>query len=84
MGIIFVYILLRINPIGIPLDRDEGVFGLIGRSILEGGVPYQEAIDHKPPMIFLIYAFALTIFPPTALGIHLFLHLYNFITLYNF
>jgi hypothetical protein len=38
-------------------------------------------IDHKPPLVFLIYSFCLWLFPPTALGIHTFLHLYNFITL---
>ena len=81
MGIISVYILLRIQPIGIPLDRDEGVFGLVGRTILEGGLPYQDGIDHKPPLVFYIYAVMLSIFPPTAIGIHLFLHLYNLFTL---
>jgi Dolichyl-phosphate-mannose-protein mannosyltransferase len=81
-GIIFVYIFLRIQPIGIPLDRDEGVFGLIGRAILEGGLPYQDGIDHKPPLVFYIYAVILSILPATALGIHIFLHLYNLVTLY--
>ncbi|GJM05575.1 MAG: hypothetical protein DHS20C09_15710 [marine bacterium B5-7] len=41
VGNIFVYILLRIQPIGIPLDRDEDVFGLLGRTILEGKLPYK-------------------------------------------
>jgi 4-amino-4-deoxy-L-arabinose transferase-like glycosyltransferase len=81
VGIIFVYILLRIQPIGIPLDRDEGVFGLLGRTILDGGLPYQDGIDHKPPLIFYIYAVILSIFPPTAFGIHAFLHIYNLVTL---
>lgn len=82
VGIIFVYIFLRIQPIGIPLDRDEGVFGLVGRTILEGGLPYQDGIDHKPPLIFYIYAVILSILPPTALGIHIFLHIYNLVTLF--
>jgi hypothetical protein len=80
-AIVVVYILLRLNPAGIPLDRDEGIFGLVGRTILDGGWPYQDMIDHKPPLIFLIYSFCLWLFPPTALGVHGFLHLYNFITL---
>jgi len=81
MAITVVYFAIRINLLDIPLDRDEGTFGLIGRTILEGGVPYIDAIDHKPPLLFFIYAAALLIFPPTAFGIHLFLHLYNFLTL---
>jgi 4-amino-4-deoxy-L-arabinose transferase-like glycosyltransferase len=82
LGILFVYILLRIKPIGIPLDRDEGVFGLIGKTILNGGLPYLDGIDHKPPVVFYIYAIMLSIFPPNAIGVHLFLHIYNLITLY--
>lgn len=82
LGILFVYILLRIKPIGIPLDRDEGVFGLIGKTILNGGLPYLDGIDHKPPVIFYIYAFILSIFPSNAIGVHLFLHIYNLATLY--
>jgi len=80
-GIVLFYFVLRIHPIGIPLDRDEGVFGLVGRTILEGGLPYLHGIDQKPPLIFYLYALILSIFPSTALGIHVFLHLYNFITL---
>ncbi|MDA3898305.1 MAG: glycosyltransferase family 39 protein [Desulfobacteraceae bacterium] len=80
-AIIFIYILLRVNLINIPLDRDEGVFGYIGQVINDNGIPYVDAIDHKPPIVFYIYAFALKFFPPSAKGVHLFLHLYNFLTL---
>jgi hypothetical protein len=79
--IITIYVLLRLNPVGIPLDRDEGIFGLIGSAILGGEWPYRDLIDHKPPLVFLIYSFCLWIFPPTAMGIHVFLHIYNFCTL---
>ena len=75
------YVALRLNVVDVPLDRDEGTFGLIGRTILEGGVPYRDAIDHKPPLVFFLYSLALLVFPPTARGLHVFLHLYNFATL---
>ena len=76
-----IYIVLRINLIDIPLDRDEGIFGYSGQVILNGGLPYKDVFDHKPPLVFYINALALLIFPPTAFGIHCFLHLYNLLTL---
>lgn len=79
--IVFLYIVLRLNIINIPLDRDEGIFAYIGQVINDNGVPYKDAIDQKPPVVFFIYALALKLVPPTSAGIHLFLHFYNLLTL---
>jgi len=79
--ILGVYIACRFHIIDMPLERDEGMFGYIGQLINDGGMPYRDAIDHKPPLVYFIYAFALRLVPPTAPRIHLFLQLYNFITL---
>jgi len=76
-----VYVACRFNIIAIPLDRDEGLFGYIGQVILDNGVPYRDAIDHKPPGAYYLYALGLLLFPATPSGVHLFLHLYNFLTL---
>jgi hypothetical protein len=37
------------------LNLDEVLFSLIGRSILDGGLPYVDAIDIKPPLTYLAY-----------------------------
>ncbi|HZX64142.1 MAG TPA: glycosyltransferase family 39 protein, partial [Myxococcales bacterium] len=37
------------------LNLDEVIFGLVGRSILDGGLPYVDAIDIKPPLTYLAY-----------------------------
>src|SRR5690606_2033536 len=29
--------------------RDQGIYAAVGRTILEGGVPYRDAFDFKPP-----------------------------------
>lgn len=79
--IVTVYALLRVNLIAIPLDRDEGAFGFAGRVILDGGLPYRDVLDHKPPVVFYLYALALWLFKPNETGIHYFLHLTNFLTL---
>jgi 4-amino-4-deoxy-L-arabinose transferase-like glycosyltransferase len=76
-----VYVLLRINIVSIPLDRDEGLFGYIGQTILDGGLPYRDVVDHKPPVAHYLYALAASFLPPTPAGIHIFIHIYTFGTL---
>ncbi|MDD5168705.1 MAG: hypothetical protein PHN75_07800, partial [Syntrophales bacterium] len=79
--IALIYWAIRINLLAIPLDRDEGAFSYIGQLILEHGLPYRDVLDHKPPLLFYIYAIGQLVFPATPFGIHLFLHVYNFVTL---
>jgi hypothetical protein len=42
--------------------RDQGIYSVVGRTILEGGAPYQDAWDFKPPMIYFIYSVARLLF----------------------
>jgi len=80
-GILVVYGLLRVNPLGISLTRDEGVYAHMGQIILSGELPYLDLVDNRPPIVFYLYALNLALFSPTTFGVHLFLHLYNFLTL---
>ncbi len=75
------YVILRLPGIHVPLDRDEGAFGYMGQLINDGRLPYRDGVDHKPPVAFYINALALHLVPPTEWGIHLFLLLYNLLTL---
>ena len=81
LAICLVYILIRLNTVSIPLDRDEGIFGYAGQVILNNGLPYRDVFDQKPPVAFYLNALALLFVPPTSTGIHTFLHVYNFFTL---
>ena len=81
LGVAALYLWVRLPLLGVPLDRDEGAFALIGRGLLQGELPYRDLFDHKPPGVFAIYAFAVGLFPDTATGIHLFLMLWNLATL---
>lgn len=81
LAIAALYAWIRIPLLDVPLERDEGAFGLIGRAILDGQLPYRDLCDHKPPGVFYLYALALSVFPATPRGIHLFLHCWNFATL---
>jgi 4-amino-4-deoxy-L-arabinose transferase-like glycosyltransferase len=80
-AIFILYTVIRLNMVNIPLDRDEGIFGYIGQVILDGGLPYRDVFDHKPPVVYYLNALALLFVPPTTAGIHVFLHIYNFLTL---
>lgn len=51
--------------------RDQGIYALVARSILEGHMPYRDAWDFKPPGIFLIYAFSRALFGASQWGIRL-------------
>ncbi len=42
---------------------------MVARSVLDGGMPYRDAFDFKPPGIFLIYALARALFGPAQWGI---------------
>lgn len=52
------------NPVypGVKL-RDSSVFTYMGKVILEGGMPYRDAFDHKGPLMYLINALGLLISP---------------------
>ncbi len=38
--------------------RDQGIYAVVGREILDGGMPYRDAWDFKPPGIYVAYAVA--------------------------
>lgn len=49
-----VFLLLQILSFG--YGRDQGIYAMVARSLLQGGMPYRDAWDFKPPGIFLVYA----------------------------
>jgi hypothetical protein len=75
LAIVMVGGALRVHLLAVPLDRDEGAFALAGRTILDGGMPYRDVLDHKPPVVFYLYAVAMSVLPVSASGIHTFLAL---------
>lgn len=42
--------------------RDQGIYAMVGRMILDGKMPYRDAWDFKPPGIFLVYAASRALF----------------------
>lgn len=56
IGFLFTQILLYGH------GRDQGIYSVVARTVLEGGMPYRDAWDFKPPGIFVVFALARAIF----------------------
>jgi 4-amino-4-deoxy-L-arabinose transferase-like glycosyltransferase len=48
-----------------PFMRDEGFYAAVAQQMLDGGIPYRDAFDNKPPMIFVWYALSFLMFGET-------------------
>lgn len=60
LGGLLAIILIVISPIAQPIPgRDSGVFLYTGKIILEGGIPYRDSWDNKPPGVHFINALGL-------------------------
>lgn len=72
-----VTLLIRIQLLGIPLERDEGEYAYAGQLLLQGVSPYQEAYNMKFPGTYAAYAVIMALFGQTTAAIHLGLLLVN-------
>ena len=48
--------------------RDQGIYAVVADKILDGGLPYRDVWDFKPPGIFLVYALAQALFGKSMLA----------------
>jgi hypothetical protein len=51
--------------------RDQGIYAVVARTVLDGGMPYRDAWDFKPPGIFVIYALARAVVGSAQIGIRI-------------
>jgi hypothetical protein len=49
--------------------RDQSIYALVAREMLDGRMPYRDAFDFKPPGIFVVYAIARSLFGASTSGI---------------
>jgi 4-amino-4-deoxy-L-arabinose transferase-like glycosyltransferase len=61
-GICLLPIVLYLPFLKEPLMRDEGFFASVAQLVLDGGLPYRDAFDNKPPLIFGWYALSFMLF----------------------
>ena len=66
---VIAFMLLQIVWFG--HGRDQGIYAMVARALLEGKAPYRDAWDFKPPGIFYVYAVARALFGSRQEGIRL-------------
>lgn len=54
--LLIALLLLRLPSLVQPMGPDQGIYAYIGTEILEGGLPYRDAWDQKPPGLHFAYA----------------------------
>lgn len=74
--------LIRLRLVDVPLERDEGEYGYIGKLIFEGIAPYKEAYNMKLPGTYFMYGLLMQIFGKNISGIHYGLLLVNSATIF--
>jgi 4-amino-4-deoxy-L-arabinose transferase-like glycosyltransferase len=67
--LIAISIIAALPVLTYPMGRDQGMYANIARTILNGGLPYIDMWDIKPPAIYYIYAAGISIFGPSAAAI---------------
>lgn len=61
----FLAVVPRLFYLNTPFDRDEGAYAYVADIIQQGGMPYLDAFDHKPPGIYYFYRLAFSLFGHT-------------------
>lgn len=63
-------VLFPISPLYRPQPSDDpSVYLYVGQRMLEGGVPYRDAWDHKQPLAFFLFALGLAATPGSLWGV---------------
>ena len=80
LGLLLVLLgalLIRLPLLAVPLERDEGECAYIAQWLGQGLVPYRDAVNAKPPGMFLLYWGAFRLFGESTVGLHLGLACYT-------
>lgn len=56
LAILLLFLFIRIGFRDIPIERDEGSYAYMGHLLLQGGTPYLDFYEMKPPGLFYSYA----------------------------
>jgi 4-amino-4-deoxy-L-arabinose transferase-like glycosyltransferase len=61
-GLLALMTVIALPVLTYPMGRDQGMYANIARAILNGGLPYKDAWDIKPPAIYYLYALDIAAF----------------------
>ncbi len=73
---------LLLSLLSYPHGLDQQIFSLYGDIIRYGGIPYRDAIEIKPPLVYYFYAFSEQLFGNNELSIRIFEVIYQVATSY--
>ncbi|MEP1490512.1 MAG: hypothetical protein ABJK28_18985 [Algibacter sp.] len=76
--LVYLVFALRYSPIFEHLGSDKEVFQYIGMLIKNKGLPYSDAFDHKPPVIYLINYLGVVLTPNSTWGVFVILNSLGF------
>ena len=64
-----------------PLGRDHAISAYTGMSINDGGIPFKDAWEQKPPLLYFLYSLAFILFGESMKSIRIFDLLYTIATI---
>ena len=68
--ILILVVIIRLNFLTIPFERDEGAYSYYGKLLLEEKIPYKDFYEQKFPGLFYFYAAFVFLFGETVKGMH--------------
>ncbi|HUT35642.1 MAG TPA: glycosyltransferase family 39 protein [Planctomycetota bacterium] len=69
-AVVLATFLVRVPTFRLPLDQDGSVFATVATTWADGGLPYRDAWDHKPPLTYLVYRGLFLFGPATGPGVN--------------
>lgn len=69
-GLLLFVLLVRLNLLGVPFERDEGGFAYIAYQMMQGQELYVDLYEIKPPLLYMTYALFISLFGHSVEGIH--------------
>ena len=69
--LIILSLLVALPVLSYPLGRDQAVYATVANNIRDGGLPYLDMWEQKPPPIFYIYASSMTLFGANVTAVRL-------------
>jgi len=61
LALVAVVVLVPNHPAGRVLAEDAGVFFYVAQRLFDGGMPYRDVWDHKPPGVYFVSALGLVL-----------------------
>lgn len=68
---LLLLLVIGLGTLTYPFGRDQGQYATIAAAYLQGKIVYKEIFDPKPPMTYLVHAFALQVFGHSMIAIRI-------------